>query len=95
MCRVRVPQSQLCIRAELVYNTIIIIAEMCRIIRIVYKLRISKNTRDYIRRINISRPIDGEFHLLVHDIREMDQELLFFKYFGMNSQRFDQLLFYY
>ena len=24
-----------------------------------------QNTRDYIRKINISRPIDGEFHLLV------------------------------
>ena len=73
----------------------IIIAEFC-IIRIVNKLCISKKkTRDYIRKINISRPIDGEFHLLVQDLREMDQELLFFKYFRMNSQRFDQLLFYY
>ena len=47
--------------------------------------------RDYIRKINISRPIDGEFHLLVQDLREMDQEL-FFKYFRMNSQRFSKLL---
>ena len=37
---------------------------------------------------NISRQIDGEFHLLLQDLREMDQEL-FFKYFRMNSQRFD------
>ena len=54
-----------------------------------------QNTRDYIRKINISRPIDGEFHLLVQlvqDLREVDQEL-FFKYFRMNSQRFNQLLF--
>ena len=39
----------------------------------------------------ISRPIDGEFHLLLQDLREMDQEL-FFKYFQINSQRFDHLL---
>ena len=57
---------------------------------IVYK----QHTRDYILKINISRPIDGEFHLLVKDLREIDQEL-FFKYFLMNSQRFDQLLFYF
>ena len=50
-----------------------------------------QNIRDYIRKINKSRPIDGEFHLLVQDLREMDQEL-FFKYFRMNSQRFNQLL---
>ena len=43
-----------------------------------------QNTRDYIRKINISRPIDGEFHLLVQDLREMDQEL-FFKYFEFHS----------
>ena len=76
------------------FRSLIIIAELC-IIRTVYKMCISKTTRDYIRKINISRPIDGEFHLLVQDLREMDQELLFFKYFCMNSQRFDQLLFYY
>ena len=46
---------------------------------------------DYISIIHISRPIDGEFNLLLQDLREMDQEL-FFKYFRMNSQRFDQLL---
>ena len=53
----------------------------------------SKTTRDYICKINklISRPIDGEFHLLVQNLREMDQEL-FFKYFRMNSQRSNQLL---
>ena len=51
----------------------------------------NQKTPDYIRKINISRPIDGEFHLLVKELREMDQEL-FFKYFRMNSQRFDQLL---
>ena len=53
-----------------------------------------QNTRDYIRKINISRPIDGEFHLLVKDLWEINQEL-FFKYFRINSQRFDQLLFYF
>ena len=58
-----------------------------RLCIIVYK----QNTRDYIRIINISRPIDGEFHLLLQDLREMNQKL-FFKYFRMNSQRFDQLL---
>ena len=46
-----------------------------------------QKSRDYIRIINISRPIDGEFHLLLQDLLEMDQEL-FFKYFRMNSQRF-------
>ena len=50
-----------------------------------------QQTRDYIHKINIPRPINGEFHLLVQDLRKMDQELLFFKYFRMNSQRFDQL----
>ena len=58
-----------------------------------YKLCIANKTRDYIRKINklISRPIDGEFHLLIQNLREVDQEL-FFKYFRMNSQRFNQLL---
>ena len=78
MCRVRLPQTELCIIAEYVISNCVFIA---------YK----QNTRDYIRIINISRPIDGEFHLILQDLREMDQEL-FFKYFRMNSQRFDPLL---
>ena len=77
MCRVSLPQTELCIKAEYLSNCVFI----------VYK----QNTRDYIRIINISRPVVGEFHLLLQDLREMDQEL-FFKYFRMNSQRFDQLL---
>ena len=93
MCAVCAYHNQNCVLKQSL--CIIIIAELCIIIRIVYKLCISKNTRDYICRINISRPIDGEFHLLVQDLREMDQELLFFKYFWMNSQQFDQLLLYY
>ena len=70
-------KTELCIIAEYLSNFVL--------------LCVTKNTRGYIRIINISRPIDGEFHLLLQDHREMDQEL-FFKYFRMNSQRFDQLL---
>ena len=49
MCRVRLPQTELCIIAEYLSNYVL--------------LCIIKKTRDYIRIINIARPIDGEFHL--------------------------------
>ena len=49
-----------------------------------------RRRRWYVRPLNTTRDEDGEFNMLVRDMRNMDEEK-HFQYFRMNCTQFDDL----